>query len=168
MACVELSGAEASQRDDGLDMLRSIKAIFDDRFSDRIPSNDLLEKLNEMEDQKWPGFNDGQWAIKPNQVSELLSPFGIKPKAIWFGPHATRVQKRGYMKKWFEEPWARYLPADVDEASPVSPPSETLVSNGSLDMRVTEVTDHPEVSMTELELFDEQEEREALKNDKTH
>jgi len=168
LACVELSGVEASQRDDGVDMLRSIKAIFDDRFSDRIPSQDLLEKLNEMEDQKWPSFNDGQWAIKPAQVSELLSPFGIRPAQIWVGPHATRVQKRGYMKEWFEQSWARYLPADVDEASPVSPPPETLVSSGSLEMKVTEVTDYPEVSMDEFELFDEQEEREALKDDKTH
>ncbi len=168
LACVELSGAEASQRDDGLDMLRSIKMIFDDQFADRIRSVDLLEKLNEMEDQKWPSYNDGQWKIKPAQVAELLSPFGIRPDRIWFGPHATRSQFRGYMKEWFQNSWDRYLQAPVAEASPVSPPPETLVSNGSLEMKVTEVTDHSDVSMDELELFDEQEEREALKNDKTH
>ena len=128
LACVELSISKENDRDDGLDMLRCIKAIFDERISDRIRSQDLLEKLNEMEDQRWPSYNDGQWPIKPAQVAEVLSPFSIKPSQIWFGPRQSRVQARGYMRESFEKAWNRYLQASDDEASPKSPIPETPAS----------------------------------------
>jgi hypothetical protein len=114
VACVELSQPEVTERDDGLDMLRCIKAIFDDRVSDIIPSEHLIEKLVEMEDEKWAGYNDSQWPIKAVQLAEVLRPFNIRPERLDFGTSSSRNQKRGYHKDWFAKAWDRYLKVDPE------------------------------------------------------
>jgi hypothetical protein len=147
LACVELSEPELAERDDGLDMLRCIRSIFKDRHSDQIRTETLLEELVEMEDEKWAGYNDGQWPIKAVQLAEVLSPFGIKPKRFDFGIYSNRLQKRGYKKEWFEKPWDRYLKAPENKASQVSQvshPNNNTTSSVTYSLPVTDVTDDPE------------------------
>jgi len=147
VACVELSEPEVTERDDGLDMLRCIRAIFEDRVADQIRTEHLLEKLNEMESEKWPGYNDGQWPIKAVQVAEILRAFAIQPKPLDFGTPPHRDQKRGYKKEWFEKPWDRYLKAPENKASQVSQvshPNNNATSSVTYSPPVTDVTDDPE------------------------
>ena len=140
LACVQLSEPELAERDDGLDMLRCIRSIFKDRHSDQIRTETLLEELVEMEDEKWAGYNDGQWPLKPGQLAEVLRPFNVKPKPLDFGDSSKRNQKRGYHRQWFEKAWGRYLKAPKDEASQVSQVSQANGSGASALEAVTGVT----------------------------
>ena len=171
LACVELSEPELAERDDGLDMLRCIRSIFKDRHSDQIRTETLLEELVEMEDEKWAGYNDGQWPLKPGQLAEVLRPFNVKPKPLDFGNSSKRNQKRGYHRDWFAKAWDRYLKAPQNEVSQVSQVSQANGSGASAleaVTGVTGVTGNPEDPMNELELFEEQEERRAIEDETTH
>ncbi len=92
-------------------LLSDIKDIFDEVGEDRIPTLELTNLLNEMDDRPWSEFKGG-WPITPVIVAKQLKPFGIRPTTIRFFDGAT---KKGYYRQDFEETFRRYLPEERDE-----------------------------------------------------
>ena len=97
------------QNDDSIDvqLLRDIRAIFDERGVDRLASQDLVTALVALQDRPW-----SEWKGKPmtaNALSRLLKKFSIYPNSIRIGP-STKDTPKGYMRVRFEDAWSRYAP----------------------------------------------------------
>jgi hypothetical protein len=99
------SDGQAEDDSTGVRLLADIKAVFDERKSDRIPSADLVEALAKIETSPW-----GDWhgkPLTPAKLAKLLQPKGIAPIAMRVSPTST---PRGYQREDFEDAWSRYLP----------------------------------------------------------
>ncbi|MEZ5936392.1 MAG: DUF3631 domain-containing protein [Alphaproteobacteria bacterium] len=68
----------------GVLLLPDIRAIFDDRGADRLPSNDLASALMPLQDRPWSDWRKGKPLIS-NALSRLLKPFSIVPGSILVG-----------------------------------------------------------------------------------
>jgi hypothetical protein len=79
---------------------------------DRIASQELCIKLNQLSDRTWGAHNNGR-GLTQNGLSNLLSGFLIKPKTIRIGSDTPR----GYMWADFEDAFERYLPANRNTAT---------------------------------------------------
>ncbi len=88
-------------------LLADIKALFEQRRVDRLPSAAICDGLAAMEDRPWPEWGRNNKPITTNALSRLLKPFGISPGTIRMGPADT---PKGYMLAQFEEAFACYLP----------------------------------------------------------
>jgi putative DNA primase/helicase len=107
-------GAETlSRRSDeaslGVELLRDIR---DEVFAgtDRIRSQDLVNKLTAMEDRPWSDMPYTGKQITHAQVARLLKPYGVKPDQVRFGEQTFK----GYRLEWFTDAF-RYIPADPGE-----------------------------------------------------
>lgn len=87
-------------------LLVDIRACFNRRADERVSSASLVEELCSEEDCPWLTFSNGK-KLSPNQMANLLSPYGIKPRTIRFGAQT----KRGYEKVQFDDAFERYLPS---------------------------------------------------------
>jgi Protein of unknown function (DUF3631) len=97
---VMLSGS-AEDPSLGVQLLSDIREIFG---AERLSSEELCEKLRELEDRPWA---DGASAINQRELAKLLKPFGITPKSVRLSRHHT---PKGYTMAQFEDAFARYLP----------------------------------------------------------
>jgi hypothetical protein len=111
----------AQRLDDSLQLvlLASIREAFDAQDTDRIPSEKLCERLNELPDVPWSSWGGrGSAGIRTGKLAELLRPFDIRPGTVRLsndaGPGSTA---KGYMRNWFQDAWDRYLPNDDDEVA---------------------------------------------------
>jgi putative DNA primase/helicase len=86
-----------------VDLLQELKTIFSER--DRISSADLAERLGGQSEKRWADWRRGK-PITQRQVARLLAPLKIKPSSIRIGDETPR----GYLREWFNDPFARYLP----------------------------------------------------------
>lgn len=87
-------------------LLADIRDLFEDRKTDRLFSEAIVEHLHTLEDRPWPQWGKSQKPITKNQVARLLNPFKIKPRQLWI----TGKNERGYEIKQLTETFARYLP----------------------------------------------------------
>jgi putative DNA primase/helicase len=71
-----------------------------------MPSADIVRKLAEMEDRKWPEYRNGK-PITPTQLAELLKPFKIYPRRVQDRHRGRQVQ--GYRCDQFDSTFRRYL-----------------------------------------------------------
>ena len=119
-----------------VELLADIRSVFDARAIDRIFSADLCDALHEMEDRPWnewrgPQDNRLPHPLSPNDLSDLLCPFGIKSQSIWPRPRpADAKSKRGYYRHQFETAWASYVDLqepDEEDAAPTNSPQLRLV-----------------------------------------
>lgn len=117
-AAVALS-ADTSEQTAGIMVLEDLRKLFEER-GDRLPTADILETLNAMEDRPWPEWNRGR-ELSPSGLARLLLPFGIRPRTIRPGGGST---PKGYLKEQFEDAFVRYLPGP-GAATPPQPASET-------------------------------------------
>lgn len=100
-------------REDGLQdeastkilLLRSVRAIFQDRGVDRIASEDLVDALLAIEDGPWSGWKHGT-GITQNILARMLGEFGIRSKTVRLAPGDRR---KGYERAGFLDAWERYL-----------------------------------------------------------
>jgi putative DNA primase/helicase len=95
-------GEETSYR---IMALADIKAIFDQRGGDSLPSTTVCADLAEMEDRPWPEYRKGK-PITPRQLASLLVPFGITPGTI----RTDTGTPKGYTRTKFEDAFKRYVP----------------------------------------------------------
>ncbi len=107
---VPSEGADNSRR---VQLLADIRGLFDEKNTDRLPSEYIEGELRKMEDRPWPGYSKG-WPISKHQIARLLAPFGIKPKQFWLDQNT----KRGYERADFEDAFSRYLPT-LETVEPV-------------------------------------------------
>ena len=99
----------------GVTLLTDLAALFADRNTDRLSSVTICEALADMEDRPWPEWSKGK-PITPRQLAKLLNPFGVRPKQIRIGEQT----KKGYMKEWFNDAFARYTPIQSETPTQVS------------------------------------------------
>ena len=93
-------------------LLADIKAVFDEKITDRLTSADMCDALTAREDRPWIEWRASKNAtLKPlsvNQLARLLKPFGIAPTGtIRVGARTAK----GYYRHQFEGVWQRYLAA---------------------------------------------------------
>ena len=90
-------------------MLRDIR---DEVFAgtDRIRSQDLVNKLTAMEDRPWSDMPYTGKQITHAQVARILKPYGVKPDQVRFGDQTFK----GYRLEWFTDAF-RYIPAELGE-----------------------------------------------------
>jgi hypothetical protein len=101
-----LTGEEREDAESlGVRLLRNVRAVFDDKSSDRLPTGKLLEALHVMEEAPWGSFR-GE-ALDARGLARLLKPYGVKPEKLREGDDTFR----GYRRTSFEGAWARYLSA---------------------------------------------------------
>ena len=111
-------------------LLADIHGIFQRRNVDRISSNDLLSELIAGEEAAWATYDQGR-PMGPRQLSTCLSGYGIKPNSIRIGD----ATPKGYMRKDFDDVFARYLP------SPATLPMQSATSQQTTGQPETDAVD---------------------------
>ena len=95
-------------------LLCEIHAIFAERKSDRMGSEDLAQELAKIVEHPWPEWKMGK-PITQRQIASLLKPLDIKPATVRFGA-APKDTARGYHKNQFDDAFSRYTPERTDTA----------------------------------------------------
>ncbi len=94
-------------RDDdsnGVRLLSDIRAIIEERGTDRLSSGALAEALVGMEEAPW-GDLRGK-SLDARGLARRLRPFGIRPRQVRFEEKTLK----GYTSEDFADAWARYTP----------------------------------------------------------
>lgn len=86
-------------------LLADLRQMFDQRGSDRLSSEEIVQALVEMEDRPWPEWRNGR-PLSKRQLANLLRPFGARPRVVREG----RTTFRGYLVKDLLDPFERYVP----------------------------------------------------------
>lgn len=121
-------GRDEDNASAGVMLLTDIQDIFESAPTcTRISTEELLQKLHEMEDRPWPEWFKGK-PITARQIAKHLKPFGIKPKKIRFS-HATQ---NGYEPDMFKDAFRRYLSGTPEQPNEIN----MLHKNLSGTMRV--------------------------------
>jgi len=153
-AAIDLScGGIKDDQSLGIRLLADIKAIFTDKQADRLPSAEIVQELNAMEDAPWVDL--GHKPLTANKMARLLKPYGIGPKTMRIGQPLFK----GYLKEDFADVWNRYAPplSGISSVTSVTPAmnhdhklkvtiqeNRETVSDGNyeqLSYDVTDVTD---------------------------
>ncbi|WP_052452248.1 DUF3631 domain-containing protein [Noviherbaspirillum autotrophicum] len=143
VAALKLSGDGEQSMTTGIELLSDIHDIFEAKKVDRLTSAELVAALVEDDEKPWAGYNRG-FPIKPTNVAKLLGEYGIAVNTIRI-PGST---KKGYMRIWFEDAFARYLFAE-----PLKPISSVTASQASIHAApaVTPVSPVTDMTVTNSE-----------------
>jgi putative DNA primase/helicase len=115
---VELSGDGESLGD--AQLILDIRNIFAGSGVDKMSSEEMAERLGQMEGRPWAEYGDRRRPITKNQLADLLRPFKIWSKTIRgkftkIEPDGSRVTKdtaKGYQVDFFADAFGRYIPQD--------------------------------------------------------
>jgi putative DNA primase/helicase len=89
----------------GVELLRDIRDIFVDR--DRMASQDIVQKLQNMEERPWAEMPFTNKAITQRQLAKMLKPYGVHSAQVRF----EDMTFKGYKREWFGKAF-RYIPDD--------------------------------------------------------
>jgi hypothetical protein len=127
-AAAEALSADRPDEDPGVVLLTDIRTVFQVNGGDRMASSALVEALVQLDDgmwHEWRGPHDDRYPRKLSQpeLSNLLRPFGIRPKTIWpIRRQPGDKSSRGYLRSQFEAAWRAYCPqADTPSSSKIIP-----------------------------------------------
>lgn len=98
-------------------LLTDIRTVFNERRVDRIPSQELVNALNDTEGHPWAEWGKGKGLIA-NSLARLLKPFQISPGSIRFNDGTT---PKGYKREQFTDVWARYISAASPDQTATPP-----------------------------------------------
>jgi putative DNA primase/helicase len=101
----------SDERSFGVELLRDIRDIFGDR--DRISSQELVNKLQNMEERAWSEMPFTNKPITQRQLAKMLKPYGVQSSQVRFGDMTCK----GYKRECFEKAF-RYIP----DGHPVTDP----------------------------------------------
>lgn len=99
-------GPGAEDQSIRVQLLTDLRLVFEERQTDRMTTDDLIEDLAKFEASPWAELNHGK-PISRHGLSRLLKPFQIAPRLIRFEDKPGR----GYLREQFEEAWSVYLPS---------------------------------------------------------
>lgn len=119
-AAVELtkSAAEAdTESSPGLELLHDLRVLLDLHRSDFLPSKQLAQGLESLEDSRWR-----ETGMSARRLSDMLKPYGVRPRQ---DPSRT---VRGYARITLQDTFDRYLAAPVSEPSE---PSRSAPASGT-------------------------------------
>jgi hypothetical protein len=91
----------------GVAMLTDVREAFSARGTDRISSDELVAFLIGLDERPWSEFKKGKPLTKA-QLARSLAPFGVSSSSVRLPDGRT---PRGYLLSWFDDAFARYLPA---------------------------------------------------------
>jgi hypothetical protein len=100
---------KATRADDasiGVTLLSDIRAVFDERKTDTVPSAVLVESLCQIEGRPWAEWKHGI-GMTANNLARQLKNFKVYPGKIRLGPTETA---QGYRRGDYEDAWSRYCP----------------------------------------------------------
>jgi hypothetical protein len=108
LALYGMQAAEGGNAEAATLLLSDIRAIFDEKGGDMLPSVSITAALAEMETRPWPEWKAGK-PITVRQLARVLAPFSVRP-----GTHRPPggAAVKGYLQGDFKEAWDRYLPAN--------------------------------------------------------
>jgi hypothetical protein len=95
----------------GTMLLEDIRAVFDAKGVDRLPSNELVQGLLGMTERPWGEARKGDRAINENWLARKLSQFKITSRTIRVDDNTTL---KGYLRECFADAWERYLAQKAD------------------------------------------------------
>ena len=87
----------------GIQLLSDVRELFGSE-NDRLPTSELLYRLNSLEESPWAGWSNGR-GLNSHFLARLLRPFGIHPQNVRCGEQVVK----GYMHDSFEDAWQLYL-----------------------------------------------------------
>jgi putative DNA primase/helicase len=94
--------------------LADIWNLFEERRTDRLPTSDLVNAFNDMDERPWAEWRRGK-GMSGSSLSRLLKPFKIRPKDIRFGQSVVK----GYTKEVLADAYQRYVKAPNAPATPI-------------------------------------------------
>src|SRR5262249_9550310 len=95
-AALELAALQRPDNSVGVQLLASIRSLFQTLRQDRLSSESIVGALAEAEERPWPDDRP----LTKVQLARLLAPFGIRPTIV----HRTRTQvSRGYRLEDFRD-----------------------------------------------------------------
>ena len=107
-AALLLSGpGVAEENSGGVQLLWDLRDFFQKTKQDFLSSEDVVEKLLEMEERRWGEWKKGK-PITKIQVAAILRKFRVRPKQCRLGSDPVR----GYELTDLQDPFARYLASD--------------------------------------------------------
>jgi len=119
-------GAQANDGSVGVQLLRDVKGVFDEKHVDEMASAILCDSLALIETSPWGEWNKGK-PLTPAGIARLLKPFEVYPEQLSSG------KVRGYKLRTLEEAFSLYIPPQSVK------PSESQYPCGSdADFRVSE------------------------------
>ncbi|MHB8455360.1 MAG: DUF3631 domain-containing protein [Acidiferrobacterales bacterium] len=111
----------------GAMLLADIRATFEASGLDRITTENLLEVLTDNDERPWVEFSHGT-PLSSRGLARLLRPFDIRSGTIRLDDGRT---PKGYMRGWFEDAFARYVPLDLSATTPQSQKTRAFGENQS-------------------------------------
>ena len=112
---LKLSGVSSEALSLSAELLADIRAIFEQRGCDKIPTADLLTAVNADEEKPWATYSRGR-PLTARNLAKLLGEYGIRPRNIWMGSGAS---PKGYSRDQFQDAFARYLPVETPNSAEV-------------------------------------------------
>ena len=141
-ALVELFNGQAAQdQSHGALLLSDIWQVFEDRGVDRLSSADLCCALAKIETSPW-GESPHGLPITPTSLARQLAPYELKPTTIRIG----NTTPKGYLRRGFEDVWARYLRLSSHKPDIQSATNATKLIQKALEPR-QDATAHLPVSL---------------------
>jgi hypothetical protein len=125
-----LSGGGDDDENAATLVLTDIRALFEERGLEQLPSSDIVTALVGIEHRPWPEWKKGG-PMTANQLARLLKPFGVRPRGIRLGD----TTPRGYRREDFADAFTRYLPP-LQTATPQQTPQQNVsghISNRNTD-----------------------------------
>jgi len=140
-AALALHGVEEESPSIGVELLRDIKTVFDERGASRIASKELLRALTDDEETPWATWNRGK-PLAVRQLAARLNEFGIGPKTARL-PGGERL--KGYLLADFRDAFRRYLSTDA----PFTSVTPCQPHNGAASEASSPVTQAPTARIEE-------------------
>lgn len=128
----------------GILLLSDLRKVFDAHSEEKLPTEDILTALNEMDESPWGSIRRGD-PMDSRSLANRLGKYGIGSKPQRDG---ERVFK-GYSRTQFEDAWKRYVPDSrttvvlESESSAVGEVHSEPVPNGTPDELCTAVHSSP-------------------------
>ncbi|MFP5265565.1 MAG: DUF3631 domain-containing protein [Blastocatellia bacterium] len=104
-----LAGCETVSESARVLLLNDLRELFDE-LGDRITSDEIVQRLVEIEGRPWAEWSKGR-PISKTGLARLLKPFGIRPTK-W---RDVSLTLRGYVRSDFEDVFARYLEIETPQ-----------------------------------------------------
>ncbi len=102
-----------------IQLLADLHALFTERDSDRLASDEICIWLGKLEGRPWPEWQKGK-PITTTALARLLKRFDAKPRMLRFRDGRT---VRGYLRDELATAWASYLrsqPQQVQQPAPIA------------------------------------------------
>jgi Protein of unknown function (DUF3631) len=101
-------------------LLNDLRSIFEDTGADALHSEDIIDRLEKMENRPWAEWSRGK-PMSKNQLAKVVGLFEVEPKQVKIGG----INKRGYRLDVLKKVFSRYL-----SATPLQPlPNKGLLED---------------------------------------